>query len=57
MRTMRARGYLNLLERRCQVKRRSMSRHESRTVYKKASDRIHKRNLVSAVNQRGGGRL
>lgn len=39
------------------MKRRAMSRSESRTVYKKASDRIHKRNLVGAVNQRGGGRL
>lgn len=39
------------------MKRRRMSRSESRSVYHKASDRIHKRNLVAAVNQRGGGRL
>lgn len=39
------------------MKRRAMSRGESRSVYRKASDRIHKRNLIGAVNQRGGGRL
>lgn len=39
------------------MRRQSMSRSSSRSVYKRSSDRIHKKNLVSAVNQRGGGRL
>lgn len=37
--------------------RHKMSKHHSRSVYKRSSDRIHKRNLVSAVSQRGGYRL
>lgn len=39
------------------MKRRSMSRGESRSVYRKSSDRVHRKNLVSAVSQRGGIRL
>lgn len=37
------------------MKRRSMSMRESRTVYAKGSDRIHRLNL--SVLQRGGFRL
>lgn len=40
------------------MRRRSMSRGESRTVYRRASDRIHKKNFLGAsVVQRGGIRL
>lgn len=53
----RARVYPNLFRGVCQVKRHKMSRGQSRAVYRKASDRTHRKNLVSAIHQRGGIRL
>lgn len=39
------------------MRRGKMSRSHSRSVYKKASDRVHRKNLVGATHQRGGIRL
>lgn len=39
------------------MRRRSMSRAESRTVYKRSVDRVHRKNLLSGLDQRGGIRL
>lgn len=34
-----------------------MSKSKSRSTYRKTSDRIHVKNLVAALDQRGGYRL
>lgn len=39
------------------MRRHKMSRSNSRKAYKRGADRLHKRNLVSAISQRGGYRL
>lgn len=53
----RARDNGNNIHEECQAMREKMSRSRSRSVYRKGHDRLHKRNLVAGVSQRGGYRL
>lgn len=51
----RACEYITLFRGEVNMHRRPMGRQESRTVYKKGRDRVHRKNLADFDGPRGGG--